>query len=838
MANYCANHPNIQSQETCTTCQKLCCDNCWVSPRGAIICHACAARSRKLGRAFAGAAALLGASAAAFVGYKALERPPIRATKTPRMEPALVQQFVGATAGIQGLALSLDKKWLASAGDDGSVRLWSAESGAAAGVLRGAKKRLRAVTFAGDLVVAAGDDKLLYIWRRDQEEPLAALEKHASPIYDVLALPGSSQVVTAGADGQLLLWDVEKKVFVKQIITEERGLRALALSPAGDRFVVVGLRTQYDINQETNNRDLYYYSSGVWTNAATTKIFDTQTLTELASLPVDEPALRAVAFSPDGTKLALVGLSKGIHEINLTTKEDKIISPIRTATKLAYDDQGTLFATTESGEIYAWKDGVLSVPYSSPTRQPLRAMTLSGGQLFFAGEASLISRAAAQPAGLDAKDFVSAAHPGIANDLAFVKDGQLVVAGPSGSTQFQWSPGREPLVVARYATSNALSVSASRDGSHLAFVGDCAQGCKVEVRQGLLAPAAAQAMKTLQEAKLNAEDFSDQACFFVRAQAAQTEPLLGLLDDLDMPRYVSLKTQDEVTVAVFTPQQRDVDLFAKTLDEAIKAEELSAAKLTEGCHSIRVLGADTDRADTLLTQLSISGDPSLRYSGAAVFNTNDPNGLLLASRKGRVSDIAFSPNELNVAISSLSSELRLFHAGSAASLWRFDGPDKGITTIAYSPSGDILAAGHTSGEVVLWDTASHQKLRSLFAVEGSATEPSSISFSPDGKSVVITNLGAGMFRFDVESGELRDTYRGFFEPIKAAAYSPDGKLIAAASQLGKVLIYRAAGGEVLTEFKPAEIISALAFGADQRLYIAGAGSAPNRDSSIMIWSLQ
>jgi WD40 repeat protein len=840
MSNYCANHPTIQSEETCTVCQKLYCDGCWVSLKGAIVCHSCAMKSRKQTKTLAGVAGLIGATAAAVVGYQSLQAPPPPPAEAT-IKASFIQQFIGATAGVRDIAFSPDKKWIASAGDDGSVRIWSTENGAATAVLRGAKKRLRAVTFAGEYIVAVGDDKLVHIWRRDQETPLASLERHASPIYDVIALPGSARFVTAGGDGQLLAWDAEKQVFLQQVAAEERGLRALAVSPNGDRFVVVGLRTRVDISQietltTSSGVSFDVYQPNTSTNKATTKIFDTQTLTLLGSVPINESSLRAVAFSPDGTRLVVAGLSKGVHEINLTTQEDKLVTPLRTATSLAYNDDGSLFISTESGEIYSWKDDSLNKPFSSSTRQPLWALSLFEGDLYFTGESSLISKAAPNLTTIDAKDFIINAHPGIANDLAFAKEGQLVVAGPSGAMQFKL--GDKPTITTRYAATNARAVSASLDGSYIAFNGDCSQGCKIEVRQGLLAPAAAQGVKALTDAKINAEDFIDKACFLMQAQNNQAQPMLDLLYDIGMSYEKSLTTAEATTIAIFPPQIRDVEGFIKTLNLAFKEENISAVKLEEPCHSIRALGADTDRADTILNQFGIPGDPARRYNGAAVFSFNEPNGSLLPSYKGSISDIAFSPKELTVALASWGGNLRLFHAGSPSPLWELDGPDQAITVAAYSPNGSLLAVGHETGEIVLWETANNQKARSLFAVEGGATAPSSISFSPDGLSVVVTNQGTGIFRFLIENGELKDTYRGFFEPIKTAIYSPDGQWIIAASQGGNVKVFRAKGGEIVAEFKAAELISSMIFGPDQRLYISGMGQAPNRDNSVMVWSLQ
>jgi hypothetical protein len=132
------------------------------------------------------------------------------------------------------------------------------------------------------------------------------------------------------------------------------------------------------------------------------------------------------------------------------------------------------------------------------------------------------------------------------------------------------------------------------------------------------------------------------------------------------------------------------------------------------------------------------------------------------------------------------------------------------TGVAFSPNGESLAAGSTTGELRVWSVADGREL--LAWSVGSMSSVWSIAYSPDGRRF-LTCGELRLMLWDSQTGKLVQTYppssssdwleRGpfgrryemFGDRVEVVAFSPDGRRLLAGGNEGMVGVWDAASGE-------------------------------------------
>jgi WD40 repeat protein len=90
----------------------------------------------------------------------------------------------------------------ATAGLDGTVRVWDLAAGKELRVLRGHAGFVLAVAFhPGGLLVSAGADGVVRVWEPARDAPLKELEGHRGPVRALAVTQGGRFLVSGGADG-------------------------------------------------------------------------------------------------------------------------------------------------------------------------------------------------------------------------------------------------------------------------------------------------------------------------------------------------------------------------------------------------------------------------------------------------------------------------------------------------------------------------------------------------------------------------------------------------------------------------------------------------------------
>lgn len=173
--------------------------------------------------------------------------------------------------------------------------------------------------------------------------------------------------------------------------------------------------------------------------------------------------------------------------------------------------------------------------------------------------------------------------------------------------------------------------------------------------------------------------------------------------------------------------------------------------------------------------------------------------LTLEEHQGAVGAVAFSPDGHRLATASEDGTARVFAVDSGALLLGLEGHAGPVTDLAFSPDGALLATSSVDGAVILWDLASGAERARLDAGDGPLD---SVVFSPDGERLA----AAGQQRrgdirlvrlWDIASGEVAAELEGHFGLIFGLAYSPDGRRLASSDFEGLVVNWETASGRQL-----------------------------------------
>jgi len=502
----------------------------------------------------------------------------------------------------------------------------------------------------------------------------------------VAFLPNSHTAVMAGGQGAPVLFDLDQRTILRRLTppVKDALITDMALSPDG-ASLAVAYATYLDDNFHPNGVALWDLTSNLPAHHL---------------LLAEDAQVSSMAFSPDGTRLAL-GLA---------------------------DDATSVLDTASGAELYTMQTGAAAIAFS-PDGRSLVTGTSGGGVSLWSEDGALV------------RHF--AGHQSPINSLAFSPDGRQIVSGDDDGVRF-WD-------INGYEVASALLPSA------LSFVRFSSSG---------------------------------DVLFATRDE-------LGRLS----PTSSTMSTRVGVSGEV----------------RGLSPDEQRAVVLNDSTIGIWDLG----RGGMASTDL----DPYLLSSYREVFFAPDGESFLL-----------YSP-EVGTTVQ--------IRDGYTAALLREFGPTDG-GQFALSPDGSRLAqAGRPPGAmadspyVTLWDVASGTSAGQLSAGELGI---STIAFSPDGSLLAGVLSDSSIVLWRLETGEIAYKLAGYFDNAGALAISSDNRLLLSSGSSGDDSIIRvwdlSAGVQLRSFAGGNHFASHVAFSPDSRLVVASRDSYQEDgsvNSSIVLW---
>lgn len=235
---------------------------------------------------------------------------------------------------------------------------------------------------------------------------------------------------------------------------------------------------------------------------------------------------------------------------------------------------------------------------------------------------------------------------------------------------------------------------------------------------------------------------------------------------------------------------------------------------------------------------------------ANVIDLFDPAGKKLVrtlkGSPGTITSVAFSPDGKVLAAAHTSGIVELWNPHNGKLISSFRAHDEGVWPLTFSPDGKLLATGNDGGSISFWNPKNSKKLGQI-AAQPELGSFGAVVFSPDGKllasggfpnrqgnSPVCVWKLVGVNQADKQiTAELTAKFKGHRKHTYSLAFSPDGKLLASASQDTTARVW-----DVVTNKQIATITEHNDFVYDVAFSPDGKSLATLSRDSLKLWTME
>jgi len=577
----------------------------------------------------------------------------------------------GHTGWVGQIRFSPDGKWLASAGLDGSVRLWNVETGEKIDEFAEKGATSWGASFSPDgklLAFSLGVPRdattvlQIGIWDLESGSKTFFETRHTDLIWSVEFSPDGKQVLTSCWDKDAKLWNVETGELVQTFGPHPDQVWSAVFSPDGKR-IATGC-AHFPL------RDPKRRMARIW---------DAETGEVICQLAGHSAEVSGVAFSPDGSLVATGGWDGAAKLWETETWGEIWTSPNHESAvvHVSFSPDGRFLAT-------AGRDGrarIFDVSAGSETGSPLEGHIGRIHCVTFSPDGNLVATSGEDGAirlwSLESAKDVLTDHEDAVHSIAFSHDGKLIVTGSRDRTAKLWDLELGSVIHTFPHEDRVYGVAISPDEKRVA--------------------------------------------------TTSSDKTAVIWDTKTGKRLLSFrKHSDTVHDVAFSPDGKSVataslDKTARIWDAKSGDELLQPFKHGDGVRAID-FSPDGKRLATACAD-----------GTATVWDAKTGEEVIrLVGHTGIVADVVFSPDGRRIATASSDGTARIWNAITGECLFPLSGHKEWVTDVAFSPDGKRVVTVSRDTTAIVWDADTG---RLTLRLEGHKRYVFSVAISPDGKLI-------------------------------------------------------------------------------------------------------
>jgi WD40 repeat protein/serine/threonine protein kinase len=588
----------------------------------------------------------------------------------------------------------------------------------------------------GQFLATSSNDGTSRLWDRSNGQTISTFTGHTAGVFNLDYHPGGELVASSGEDGSIKLWE--------PLTGQELASLSLETRVAEDEFG----------EQGTWVEDTAFSPDGRWLAAGnyrgTVKIWDLESKTGQASFQL--PEFTNLAFNPAGDQVAT---AHGFETGTVTIWEIEGGTQVLTM-EHGIDINDLVYSPDGAYLVSSGIDGVLIV-WDAGTGEQLARKDVGGELYGMAFDPSGNVLAAAHPNGtvllfetgsLEELQVLSGHTAGV-NKVAFSPDGMRLASAGMDSTAREWDIGPSHELLTITDEGGPLRVAYSPDGQYLATTNYAGSVSLWDAGSGDLIW-----QQAGHETFVGGLDFSPDGTLI--ASSSDIPPVIIFWDAKTGEQVRKIEGHSNwVNNVRFNP---DGTLLASTsADQTVRLWSLDGAQTLSIEHPRPAWGIDFHPDGERFATSPWDANRAAQQAETSL--DNDPNLI---------------PDE-RLAIWDLDSGEMLSSLGPHPAA---------VRDLAFTQSGDFLAAGDWDGVLTLWNITTGEQ---AFSVEAFTHTIFRVAFSPDDARIAV--VGEATKVWDAKSGEHLLTLQDHSDVIFDLAFSPDGRHLTTASVDGTVRVH-------------------------------------------------